>query len=333
MPQCPRGEGSVAGPPGSLSDDCQARVVSDQAYALAKNTGKKIQETSSEIEKLSDIEETQDLFARRYSLLRTPPVLSQKAALEYQHAPMEIEAEVETKKHKKRKKEKNQRRTKTLSTAVAKFESNKAKKEYPEIPKTDKDTQVNIQDSQPTCSRFKALIREEEAIDINIRAAVEQGSTFQTVQILDYLFITLKDDDGKGQRSHDVKKGDLIVSKIVESVIAEEEEVINEDEQDPPRYHYEGNITGRDTDESIENIYRILTKVQKRLTIGSRRHLGVEVHTRNNANNNQIRKVMECVFYGTGIKLTLYLKTEPRSREPPDASGHKTGAIIIKEVA
>ncbi|KAF5293681.1 hypothetical protein FQA39_LY03166 [Lamprigera yunnana] len=62
-----RGEGSVAGPPGSLSDDCQARVVGDQTYALKKNTGIGEQEASSELEKPSDIEGMQDPFARRSS--------------------------------------------------------------------------------------------------------------------------------------------------------------------------------------------------------------------------------------------------------------------------
>ncbi|KAF5275795.1 hypothetical protein FQA39_LY18619 [Lamprigera yunnana] len=62
-----RGEGSVAGPPGSLSDDCQAREVGDQAYALGKNSGIGRQETSSELENVINP------FARRDSLTRTPP--------------------------------------------------------------------------------------------------------------------------------------------------------------------------------------------------------------------------------------------------------------------
>ncbi|KAF5277293.1 hypothetical protein FQA39_LY18494 [Lamprigera yunnana] len=54
-------------PPGSLSDDCQAREVGDQAYPLEKNSGKGRQEASSEMENVINP------FARRDSLTRTPP--------------------------------------------------------------------------------------------------------------------------------------------------------------------------------------------------------------------------------------------------------------------
>ncbi|KAF5290599.1 hypothetical protein FQA39_LY14665 [Lamprigera yunnana] len=56
-----------APPPRSLSDDCQAREVGDQAYALEKNSGKGRQEASSEMENVINP------FARRDSLTRTPP--------------------------------------------------------------------------------------------------------------------------------------------------------------------------------------------------------------------------------------------------------------------